>query len=47
MYYAQEIETWLGSNPNLVAPFVVWKLFGPAFRRAATVEALVNPFIKT
>jgi len=37
----------LGSNSGrVVTPFVVCKLFGPAFRRAA-VEALVNSFIKT
>jgi len=46
-YYAQEIETWLGSNPGrVVTPFVVWKLFGPAYRRAATMEASVNSFVK-
>jgi len=42
-YYAQEIETWLGSDPSrVVTSFVVGKWFGPAFRRAATMEALVN-----
>jgi hypothetical protein len=42
-YYAQEIETWLGSNAGRVfTPFVAWKLFGPAYRRAATMEASVN-----
>ena len=47
-YYEQEIETWLGSNPSrVVTPFVVCKLFGPAFRSAATMEALVNSFIRT
>jgi hypothetical protein len=49
-YYAQEIETWLGSNPGcVVTPFVVCKLFGPAYtrRRAATTEDSVNSFIKT
>ena len=47
-YDAQEIETWLGSNPSrVVTPFVVCKMLGPAFRRAATMEALVNSFIKT
>jgi hypothetical protein len=30
-YYAQEIETWLGSNPGrVVASFVGCKLFGSA-----------------
>jgi len=47
MCYAQEIETWLSSNPSRVTPFVVYKLFGPDFRRAATMEDLVNSFIKT
>jgi hypothetical protein len=38
-HYAQEIETWLGNNPGLtVTPFVMCKLFGPAYRRAATME---------
>jgi len=47
-YYAQEIETWLGNNPGrVVTPFVVCKLFGPAYRRAATMEISVNSFIKT
>jgi hypothetical protein len=47
-YYAQEIETWLGSNPgHVVTPFVVCKLFRPAYKRAATMEASVNSFIKT
>jgi hypothetical protein len=47
-YYAQEIETWLGSSPScVVTPSVVCKLFGPAFRRAARMEASVNFFIKT
>jgi len=47
-YYAQEIETWLGNNPgSVVTPFVVCKLFEPAHRRAATMEASVNSFIKT
>jgi hypothetical protein len=41
-------QTLLGSNPSrVVTPFLVCKLFGPAFRRAATVEALVNSFVKT
>jgi hypothetical protein len=44
----QVIETWLGRNPGLVVtPFVVCKLFGPAYRRAATMEASVHSFIKT
>ena len=47
-YYAQEIETWLGSSPGrVVTPFVVCKLLGPAYRGAATMEASVNSFIKT
>jgi hypothetical protein len=47
-YYAQEIDTWLGSNPGrVVTPFLVCKLFGPAYRIAATMEASVNSFIKT
>jgi hypothetical protein len=47
-YYAQEIETWLGNNPGrVVTPFVVCKLFGPAYRTAAIMEASVNTFIKT
>ena len=47
-YYAQEIETWLGNNPGrVVTPFVVCKLFGPAYRRAPIMEASVNSFIKT
>jgi hypothetical protein len=46
--YAQEIETWLGSNPSrVVTRFVVCKLLRPAFRRAAKMEALINEFIKT
>ena len=47
-YYAQDIETWLGSSPlRGVTPFVVCKLFGPAYRRAATMETSVNLFTKT
>jgi hypothetical protein len=47
-YCAQEIETWLGSNPGrVVTPFIVWKLFRPAYRIAATMETSLNPFIKT
>jgi len=47
-YYTQEIETWLGSNPGrVVAPFVVCKLLGHAYRRAAIMEASVHSFIKT
>jgi len=47
-YYAQEIETWLGNSPGrVVTPFVVCNLFGPAYRRVATMEASVNSFIKT
>ena len=47
-YYVQELETWLSSSPvRVVRPFVVCKLFGPAYRRAATMEASVNSFIKT
>ena len=47
-YYAQVIETWLGSSPDrVVTPFIVCKLFGPAYRRAATMESSVNSFIKT
>jgi hypothetical protein len=47
-YYAQEIETWRGRNPGrVVTPFVVCKLFGPAYKRTATTEAPVNSFIKT
>jgi hypothetical protein len=46
--FLQEIETLLGNNPSrVVTPFVVCKLFEPAFRGAATVEVLVNSFIKT
>jgi len=46
-YYAQEIETWLGNNPGrIVTPFLVCKLFGPAYRRAATMETSVNLFTK-
>jgi hypothetical protein len=46
-YYAQEIETWLGNNPGRVfTPFVYCELFGPAYRRTATMEASVNSFIK-
>jgi len=42
-YYAQEIETWLGSNTDrVVTPFVVCKLFGLAYRSAATMEASAN-----
>ena len=48
IYYAQDTETWLGSSPGLVVtPFVVYKLFGPAYCGAATMEASVNSFIKT
>jgi hypothetical protein len=47
-YHAQEIETWLGNNPGrVVTPFVRCKLFGPAHRKAATMESSVNSFIKT
>jgi hypothetical protein len=47
-YYAQEIEMWLSNNPgHVVAPFIVCKLFGPAYRRAATIKASINSFIKT
>jgi len=47
-YYAQEIETWLGSNPGcIVTPFLVCKLFRPAYKRAATMETSVNSFTKT
>jgi hypothetical protein len=47
-YYAQVIEMWLTSNPGrVVVSFVVCKLFGTAYRRAATMEASVNSFIKT
>jgi hypothetical protein len=47
-YYTQETETWLGNNPGRVfTPFVMCKLFEPACRRAATMEASVNAFIKT
>jgi len=47
-YYAQEIETWLGNNTGrIVTPFKVCKLFGPAYRRAATMETSVNSFTKT
>jgi hypothetical protein len=42
-YYAQEMETWLGSNPGRVATaFVVCILVGAAYRRAAIMEASVN-----
>jgi hypothetical protein len=47
-YYAQETETWLGSNPGrVVTSFVACKLFGPAYRGAEAIEASVNSFIKT
>jgi hypothetical protein len=47
-YYAQEIETWLCNNPGrIIASFLVCKLFGPAYRRAATMETSVNSFTKT
>jgi len=47
-YHGQETETWLGSNPeSVVTLFVPCKLFGPACRRSATMEASVNSFIKT
>jgi len=47
-YCAQEIETWLGNNPGrIVTPFLVCRLFGPAYRRAATMETSVNSFTKT
>ena len=47
-YYVQVIETWLGSSPGrVVTPFVVCKLFGPAYRRAATMGVSVNSIIKT
>ena len=42
-YYAQEIKMWLSSSPGrVVTPFAVFKLLGPAYRRAATMEASVN-----
>jgi hypothetical protein len=38
-YYVEEIETWLGNNlSRVVTPFVVCKLFGPMFRRSATMK---------
>ena len=47
-YYAQEIEKWLCNNPGRnVTPFLVCKLFGPAYIRAATMETSVNSFTKT
>lgn len=47
-YYAQEIETWLASNPGrVVTPLMVARLFGKAYTRAATMEASVNAFRKT
>jgi hypothetical protein len=47
-YYAQVIETWLGSSPvRVVTPFVVCKLFGPAYKIAATMEVSVNSLLKT
>jgi hypothetical protein len=51
-YYAQEIQAWLGkwlgNNPKrIVTPFLVYKFFGPAYRRAATMETSVNSFTKT
>jgi hypothetical protein len=46
--YAQEIETWLGNNPGrIVTPFLVCKLFGPAYRKAATTGTSVNSITKT
>jgi hypothetical protein len=46
-YYAQEIERWLGNYPGrIVTPFLVCKLFGPAYIRAATTETSVNSFTK-
>jgi hypothetical protein len=45
--YEQEIKTWLDNNPGpVVTSFVVLKLVGPAYRRAETMEAPVNSFIK-
>jgi hypothetical protein len=42
-YYAQVIVTWLGSNPgHVVMYFIVCKLFGSAYRRAAAMEAYKN-----
>jgi hypothetical protein len=47
-YYAQETETWLGNNPGrIVTFFLVCKLFGPAYGRAATMKTSVNSFTKT
>jgi hypothetical protein len=47
-YYAQEIETWLASNPGrAVTPLMVARLFGKAYMRAATMEASVNAYRKT
>ena len=47
-YYAQVTETWLGSNPGRVVTFfVLCKFFGPAYKRAATMEVPINSFIKT
>jgi hypothetical protein len=47
-YYAQEIETWLASNPGrVVTPLMVARLFGKAYTRAATMETSVNAFRKT
>jgi hypothetical protein len=47
-YYAQEIVTWLCNNPGcIITPFLVCKLFGPAYGRAATMKTSVNSFTKT
>jgi ABC-type Zn2+ transport system substrate-binding protein/surface adhesin len=47
-YYAQEIETWLSNNPGrIVTPFLVCKVLGHDYRRAATMETSVKSFAKT
>jgi len=38
---------WAALLAGLLTPFLVCKLFGTAYRRAATMRASVNSFIKT
>jgi len=44
-FYCQEIEKWLRSHPGqVVTVYQIGKLFGSAYKRAATGEIVVNSF---
>jgi hypothetical protein len=46
-YYGQEIETLWANNPNrVVTPYLISKLFGLAYKKAATMETYVNALKK-